>query len=72
MFSVLEETMRQRTDTAKRYSSITDQHLAERLFEIRKLREAVRKAESDKEEAQRGLRDNISRTTIQSEIKTVF
>jgi hypothetical protein len=38
--------MGQGKHTAKRYSKIEDQDLAERMFELRKLRELVRNAET--------------------------
>jgi hypothetical protein len=40
--------MGQRQHTAKRHSKIEDQDLAERMFELRKLRELVRNAETSR------------------------
>jgi hypothetical protein len=65
--------MGQRCDTGKRWSNIKHQSLAERLFELRELRELVRKTETraDEEEVQRGLLANVhSRTIIPSEVRT--
>jgi hypothetical protein len=55
-----------RYDTAKRSSNIKDQSLAVQLFELRELRELVRKMETraDEEEAQHSLLANVHSRAI--------
>ena len=56
LISALEETMEWRFDTTKRSSNVDRQSLAQRLAEIRKLRELVRKAEAKSRQERRATR----------------
>jgi hypothetical protein len=61
-----------RCDTAKRSSNIKDQSLAVQLFELRELRELVRKMETraDEEEANTACWQRSFKGHIPSEVRT--